>query len=71
MYTNLKMYLPDIQVCWAGPVRVIMVLLQQLSQADVEGSPDVADGEAVVRPLSTSLHVTDHCKSSVGNTMVY
>lgn len=25
----------------------------------------MADGEAVVRPLSTPLHVTDHCKNRV------
>lgn len=57
-------YLPDIQVCGTGPARVIMLLLQQLSKADVEGGFDVADGEALVRPFPTALHMTDDCKSS-------
>lgn len=38
-----------------------MAFVEQLSQADVEGSFDVAEGQAVVRPLSTALHVTDDC----------
>lgn len=40
-----------------------MLLLQQLSKADVEGGFDVSDGEAFVRPLPTPLHMTDDCKS--------
>lgn len=60
---SIKKYLADIQVCGAGLARIIMVLLEQLPQADVEGSSDMSDGEAVVGPLSTPLHVTDHCKN--------
>lgn len=32
----------------------------------MKGSSDVADGEAVLRPLSTPLHVADHCKMKAG-----
>lgn len=37
----------------------------------MEGSSDMADGEAVVRPLSTPLHVTDHCKNRVTSPLVH
>lgn len=70
MCANPKIYLPDIQVRGAGLARIIVVLLEQLSQTDVEGSSDVTDGEAVVRPLSTPLHVTDHYNNRVTNTLV-
>lgn len=53
------MYLPDIQVGGRGLACVIMLLLKQIAQTDVEGSFDVSDGEAVVRPFPASLNVTD------------
>lgn len=37
----------------------------------MEGSSDVANSKAVVRPLSTSLHVADHCKNSTSVTIFY
>lgn len=58
-YRRSRMYLPDIQVGGRGLACVIMLLLKQIAQTDVEGSFDVSDGEAVVRPFPTSLHVTD------------
>ena len=44
----------------AGSAGVAVLLVQQLSQADVEGRLEVADGHAVVGPLPTALHVAHH-----------
>lgn len=37
----------------------------------MEGGSDMANSEAVVRPLSASLHVADHCKNSTSVTIFY
>lgn len=40
-----------------------MLFSEQLAELDVKSSSNVTDGEAIVRPLAASLHVTDHCKT--------
>lgn len=64
-----KIYLPDIQVGGTWSACIFMVLCKQLSQSDVECSSDMADCQAVVRPLSAPLHVTDHWKNIVDNKL--
>lgn len=67
-HINSTKYLHNIKVCRAGLACEVVLFLEQLSQTDVEGSTDMADGEAVLRPLSASLHVTNHCKNQIHDT---
>lgn len=70
-HTRKTSYLPDVQVRGCGFAGVLVRALEQLSQANVEGSLDVADGQGIMRPLAAALHVTDNCMHARTQTQTH
>lgn len=60
--THAGPYLVDVEVRGCGAADESVLLSQELSQADVEGSLDVPDRLPVLGPLPTALHVANHCE---------